>query len=249
MQLKHSFELALITGSTSGLGKALKEFLEHKGIETMGFGSSEIDLSNPSERKKALQMITEKTPDLIINNAGIGFYGKTVNLSTEEQLKVLEVNINALVEISIHSAKQLIKQGKQGTILNISSVAAFFPIPYFNSYSSSKTFVNHFSQTLDSELQEQGIRVLCACPGQIATNFRIRAAKGHPQKSDRRTMSVETAVRHLWKQIEKQKPIYIFDWKAKLMVWAARILPKKRLEAILKKAISSRLLSSSSQDI
>ncbi len=248
MQSKPSYKLALITGGTSGLGKALTEFLQSKGIETLSFGRSEIDLSNPSERQKLLSTITEKTPDLIINNAGFGLYGETVNLSIEEQRKMIEVNVNALVEISIHSAKHLIQMNKKGTILNISSAAAFFPFPLFNTYSSSKAFVNQFSQGLDSELKDKGIRVLCACPGQIATNFRLHAAKGNPQKQDRRTMSTDTAVRHLWKQIEKQKQLYIFDWKTRLLVAIAKILPKKTLERLLKKSISSRLPSSSSRD-
>ncbi|NGX59103.1 MAG: Serine 3-dehydrogenase [Chlamydiae bacterium] len=240
MPSKPSFNLALVTGSTSGLGKAMADFLEEKGIQVIRTGSKQVNLADPSMRKKLLEEITEKKPDLIINNAGLGFYGLSVDLPIADQLTVVEVNCNALLEISLHAAKTLLKAGKGGTILNISSAGAFFAFPTFNAYCASKAFVNHFSLALDLELKEKGIRVLCACPGQIATNFRTRAAKGFPQKTDKRTISIEKAVQYLWKQIQKQKPLYIFDWKTRLMVWLTRLFPRALLNKALLKSLKDR---------
>ena len=241
MQSKPSFKTALVTGSTSGLGKALADFLEEKGIEVIRTGSKDVDLSERPQRKKLLDEITEKKPDLIINNAGLSFYGFSVDLSIDEQLKILDVNCNALVEISLHSAKTLLEANKTGTILNISSAGAFYAFPTYNVYCASKAFVNSFSLALDAELKKDGIRVLCACPGQIATDFRNRAAKGHPQKPDRRTMPVELAVKHLWKQLERQKSLYIFDWKTKGMLWISRFIPRPILNETLQKSICDRI--------
>ncbi len=249
MQLKPSFKLALVTGASSGIGKALVDFLASKNIEVIGTSRTNstfpLDLSDRDQRKQLLDLITEKKPDLIINNAGFGFYGPTLSLSIDEQLKMVEVNVNALMEISIHSARTLIEAGKQGTILNISSAGAFFPFPNFNVYCASKAFVNQFSLTLDVELADQGVRVLCACPGQVATNFRSRAAKGHHQKTDAVTMSVETAVHHLWKQLTKQRQLYIFDWKMRLMVLFSKCIPQKRLQKMLKEKLSDRFKKNS----
>lgn len=241
---KIGFKCALVTGATSGLGKALADFLEQKGIEVIRTGrtSDTLPIDLARDRTKLLEIISAKTPDLIVNNAGFGLYGNTIDLSTQEQLAMIEVNVNAVVEISIHAARELIKAGKKGTILNISSAAAFIPsFPHYNLYGSTKCFIKYFSQSLDAELRDQGIRVLCSCPGQIATSFRARAAKGHPQKTDRRTMPVEGAVEYLWKQIERGQRLMIFDWRTRLMIWASHLIPKSLLEKILKRDISSRI--------
>ncbi len=241
MPSKPSFKKAFITGATSGLGEALSHFLEERQIEVIRTGSHDVDLAHPLQRKTLLTRISSEEPDLIINNAGFGFYGPSLDISIEDQLKIIEVNISALVEISLHSAKTLIQSGKTGTILNISSAGAFFPYPTFNVYCASKRFVNQFSLALDTELRSQGVRVLCACPGQIATNFRTRAAKGHPQKPDKRTMSIDTALTHIWRQIQKNKRLTIFDKKTRAMVYLAKILPASLLEKILMKGIADRI--------
>lgn len=235
-----SYKCALITGSFSGLGKGLADFLEAKGIEVIRTGSRDIDLSHPEERKKLLATISQKSPDLIVNNAGMGFYGPCLNLTIDEQLKMIELNCKALVEITLHAAFVLKQSDKQGTILNISSAAGFIPFPTFNVYSASKAFVTNFSLGLDSELKNEGIRVLCACPGPIATNFRTRAAKGHPQITDELTMTIETAALHLWKQLVQKRPLYIFDWRTRLVIFIARMTPRFFLNKILKKQLKSR---------
>lgn len=240
MRSKNSYESALITGATSGLGNALADFLETKDIPVWRLGSKDFDLTQPSERQKLLALITEKKPDLIVNNAGFGLYGPSLELSLEEQCNMLEVNCTALMEISLHAAKIMRDAGKQGTILNISSLAAFFAFPTFNVYSASKAFVKNFSLALDAELKDSGIRVLCACPGQIETNFRNRAAKGHPQSSDHMTMSAKAAIHYLWKQITQQKPLSVFGWRAKMLLWSSRLLPRPLLNHILEKSLSDR---------
>lgn len=235
-----SYKTALVTGATSGLGKGLADFLEKKGIEVIRMGSKDYDLSHSAERENLLQLITEKKPDLVVNNAGFGLYGPCLSHSIEEQTKMIDVNVTALVEISLCAAKELIKEGKKGTILNISSAGAYFAYPTFNIYCASKAFVKQFSLALDGELQGQGVRVLCSCPGQIETDFRSRAAKGFPQQKNGQAMSIEKAVKEIWWQIEKEKPLHIFDWRVWLMVQISRIFPRRMVERILIEKLRSR---------
>jgi len=235
---------ALVTGATSGLGKAMCLLLKQKGFELIEVGRKNaptcIDLSIKDERQKLLDIITEKKPNLIINGAGFGLYGPTLKLSIEEQLAMVEVNISALMEITLHGAKTMLASEKEGTILNISSAAAFFPYPTFNTYSASKAFVRSFSLALHKELKALGVNILCACPGQIATDFRHRAGKGHPQKRDKRTMSPEKAAERLWRQIEQKTPEVVFDWRTKALLIIGKCLPRSILDPILIQGLKDR---------
>lgn len=251
---------AFITGATSGLGKGLAYFLAEKNIPLIVTGKNQeqldilkrdlqqkvpieaisADLANPQERKKLLKIISEKKPNLVINNAGFGLYGDAIDFPLEQQLQMIEVNVTALVEISLHTAATMKKNAMQATILNISSAASFFPFPLFTIYSASKSFVNSFSLGLDTELRDFGIRVLCACPGQIETSFRLRASQGHPQKKDNRTMTIQQAVLHLWKQIQEQKRLYIFNGRYHFGIWLFRLLPPILREKIFMKNIRKR---------
>lgn len=240
MRQKPSFKFALVTGATSGLGKAMATFLQKKGIEVIGVGSSDYDLSTKTGREGLCKLISEKKPDLIINNAGLGLYGPAIKHPLEKQLEIVEVNVTALTALTIHGAKTLIDAKKEGTILNISSAAAFFPFPTFSIYAASKSYVNAFSQSMDMELKSSGIRVLCACPGQIETDFRRRSGLGYPQKPDRRTMRVEKAVSLLWSQIEEQKPLFIFGLRTKILLLLSKLFSRNRLGSFLKRSISDR---------
>lgn len=227
---------AIVSGATSGLGKALSHFLEEKGYKVLALTREECDLSR--DRENLLSLITREVPDLIVNNAGFGLYGPALDQTQHQEM--IEVNISALTEITLHAARTLREAKRPGTILNISSAGAFFPFPNFATYSATKAYVNSFSEALDAELKPH-IRVLCACPGQIATSFRTKAARGYPQTLDRRTMSLDTACKYLWKQIEEQKSLYIFGWRTKLEVWLGKLLPRGLRNAILARSIESRL--------
>ncbi len=227
--------LALVTGASSGLGKELCIQLAAKKIPLLITGKNkqaleetahllptdvEICVSDLKNRKNLIAKIHERTPDLIINNAGVGYYGDVLT----HNLETIEVNVEALTEISLESAKALASQNKKGTIMNISSAAAFFTYPSYVLYSASKAYVNSFSKSLDAELKKKGIRVLCVCPGQIDTPFHLKSGK-----KLRLAMPVEKAAKLILKQIEKQKPFNIIDWRYKILVFLSRGLTLKAI--------------------
>jgi uncharacterized protein len=255
------FQLALVTGASSGLGTSICYLLAEQGISLMISARNvqkledlqklliakvpvtihPADLSNNTARQELICVIKERKPDLILNNAGFGLYGDALSHSIKEQMEILEVNANAALEISLEAAQMLIKDKKHGTIVNISSAAAFFPYPTFSVYAASKTFLKEFSQAFDEEVKPFGVRVLTACPGQINTNFRYRASGSVPQKGKTFSMSSEKAATFILKQIQQEKSLYIFDWPYRLGIVLARILmPKKILFWSLKKAIAKR---------
>lgn len=250
--------LALVTGASSGLGKALSYALSKQGIPlilvarneeklkkaALGLPSSThlqiADLTNAEHRKELIKLIRQRQPDLVINNAGFGLYGPTLAHPLSDLCEMVELNIRALMELSVESTRVLLKEHKKGIIVNISSAAAFFSTPSFNLYGATKAFVNNFSEGLDAELKSQGVRVLTVCPGQIETDFRKKASGDFPQEKDRISMSPEKAAGLILKQIAKTKVLSIIDWRYRLLVSLAKLLPKSIVQAIMKKRVDKR---------
>ena len=253
-----SFKRALVTGASSGLGKVLCEKIAAQGIPLIitgrniekleelahQLGSNPVveaaDLCKKSERQKIINLIHQYAPDLVINNAGFGFYGHTLALTTQEQLEIFEVNVNAVFELTVETARALQAHDQPGTIVNISSAAAFFIYPTFTAYASAKACVNNFSQALDAEFAPLGIRVLTACPGQFATSFRTRAAKGHPQQGSFGTMSVDRVADQILAQIKRGQRLSIIDWRYKILTLLTKLLPQKWLQGALMKSLKKR---------
>lgn len=256
-----SFQLALITGATSGIGEALADLLAEKKIPLLLTGRNRehldrlrvklspsvpvetvaADLGQASEIVQLKRKIRERCPDLVVNNAGFGLYGHAILYPIEEQLQMVEVDVKAVLELTLEAAKALTDAKKCGVILNVSSAAAFQIMPYFSTYAASKAFVNSLSRSLDYELKEKGVRVLVSCPGQVDTGFSSRAS-GHAysNKGNKLVMSSRFAAECLWEQIKKRKPLMIFDWRYRLMTFFSRLLPVSWIAPVLKRIIALR---------
>lgn len=255
------FRLALVTGATSGIGKALSHLLASKNISLILTGRDESaladlkkelshvnvttiagDLSSIRDRSALSYVIESNAPDLVINNAGFGLYGDAVSHPIAEQLNIMEVNGMAVLELTLVAGKALMKAGKPGVIMNISSAAAFQVFPGMAVYAASKAFVNSFSQSLDMEFEKNGVRVLASCPGFITTGFSKRASKGAGKTKPKiKPMSVEFAAQEIFWQIEKLKPLHIFDWRFRWATWLSYFVPKRLAATIVYEDILERI--------
>lgn len=255
--------LALVTGASSGIGKALCYLLAEKKINLIlssrQSGPLELlrqelqskvlieiiqaDLSKRDERQSLIQAMQLRGPDLVINNAGFGLYGECLTYPTDAQMNILEVNGAAALELSLEAARLLISEKRQGTIVNISSAAAFHIFPEMAVYAASKAFVNSFSQALNIELKPHGVCILTICPGMVETRFRERAG-GLPQTESEKigVMSPEFVAQEVWHQIQSQDSLRVIDWKYRFINLLSSFFPTHWRAAFLKKTINKRIL-------
>lgn len=254
-----SFQKALITGASSGIGEALAVELSEKGVSLILAGRDRgrleslasrlqervsveiavVDLTKSEERSRLVNRIRESAPDLVINNAGSGLYGEALSYETADHLATVELNVSALLELTLEAARTLVSRGQTGVIMNISSVAATPVFPFFSVYSATKAFVNQLSESLDFELRGRGIRVLAACPGRVATRFQQRAARTEePHEPGESFMSTEFAAREILAQIDSGRRLRAFDWRYRLIEFLCRyVLPKSWVAASVSHSI------------
>lgn len=260
MSSSNRFSLALVTGASSGIGEALSRLLASKNIPLMITGRNAAklnqlaqeltpfvdviaftaDLADASGRSLIINKIYEYHPDLIVNNAGYGLYGQALSYETKDQLGIANVDAVAVLELTLEGVRAMLSENQKGIILNVSSAAAFQVFPCSAVYAASKAFVNSISESFDFELRKQGIRVLTSCPGMVSTEFSSRASgvKTFDQKVP--MMTAEFAAQEIWRQIENEKRVHIFDWRTRLGTILSRFIPTSWVANLMMKVIEAR---------
>lgn len=186
-------KVAIVTGGTKGIGYAIAEALLKNGSAVFICGRDEGDVVSATEKLSASGnvqgivcdvrkendvegMISECVQafggvDILINNAGIGYFDKTVEeLSSEEFRQTLETNLFG-VFYTCHHSIPLMKRRGGGYIINISSLAGQNAHARMSAYNASKFALNGFSEALMQEVRHDGIKVSYICPGSVNTNF------------------------------------------------------------------------------
>lgn len=249
-----------LTGASSGIGYTLAKKIAERGAELLLLGRDnnrleqlQKELKNVTkveifpgnlQSKAYLAKIQEKIAsdsfDMIINNAGLGWYGSFHELSLQEQMEEMDVNIHALVWITHIGVQTMLQKKIRGTIVNVSSLASFFPTPGMAIYGATKAFVTSFSQAIHYELKETPISVLVSCPGMVDTKFSKRASKGQSSFANRWSMQEEFAADAIMRQIDKQQILAIFDGKAKFVQKIIPFIPKSWIYGIVQKNLKER---------
>lgn len=250
-------QAVLITGASSGIGLELAKIFGRNGYnlvlaskdaqklekakkQIIGTGTIITipkDLSEPRSAKELYRQIKNAgfEIEILVNNAGVGVWGKFHEQSIEKVEQMLRLNIVTLTSLTHLFLQDMIKN-RRGKILNVASIAGFFPGPLMTSYYASKAYVLHFSEALSKELEGTGITITTLCPGATETNF--YKAAGAQYGMFVHSMSAEKVAQAGYDGLMKNKKIIIPGLKNKLRVFATRFLPRKTVLNMVKKRTS-----------
>lgn len=184
-------KIAVVTGASSGLGAAMATALVRKGAVVYGLARNEqalekiketlqgnfhpikMDITNESNLKKWVQdtFSVAHSPDILINNAGIGGFKKIDEVETAEWVRMMDTNLNGMFYVTAQLVP-LMKQKKTHThIINIGSILGTMGKEEGAAYCTTKFGVRGFSEALFKELRMFDIKVTCINPGSIETDF------------------------------------------------------------------------------
>lgn len=184
---------ALITGASSGIGEKFARRLAAMGfdlilvarreerlralagelIKTYGIQADVLaaDLAHDEGIARVARAIEDRSDlVLLINNAGFGTRGSFTEVPLERHLDMIRVHDVASVALTWSALPRMVERGR-GAIINVSSIAAFFPSGGGSTYTATKAYLNNFSEALAAELQGTGVKVQALCPGFTYSEF------------------------------------------------------------------------------
>lgn len=242
----------IITGASSGIGKACAEAFAKRGANVVISGrnkdnleqaadelrktGSQIlsvtgDVSNENDCKLLIEKTVEKfgSIDILINNAGISMRALFKDLQLDIIRKVMDINFWGTVYCTKFALPYLLKT--KGSVVGISSIAGYNGLPGRTGYSASKFAMHGFLDALRIENLKTGLHVLIACPGYTASNIRNAALvadgskQGESPRDEEKMMTAEEVAEEIVKAIAKRKRTLVLTSQGKLAVLMNKFLP------------------------
>ena len=246
--------IALITGASSGIGREFARQLKERGdIEEfwlvarrkdrlealateLGLRARILsaDLCTEEGVNTVREALESEKPSIrvLINAAGFGRFGAHDQISESDTVRMIDLNVKALVLIT-HMALPYMEKG--GRIIELGSGSCFTPLPNFNVYAASKSFVLHYTKALQYEIKKYGVRATAFCPGWVETEFLDAAgtdkAVNRPKKT-KPLLKVENVVRGCLRASKKGRTMYVTNWFTKMQHMLFKILPDRILTSL-----------------
>jgi short-subunit dehydrogenase len=239
--------VTVLTGASSGIGKALAHVFAEHGHELALVARREPELAALADeiaaanRKRPLVLSIDLArsdaparishelisrglePAIVINNAGFGLVGPAAALDRAEQLAMIDLNVRTLTDMSLRWIESLTRH--RGGILNVASIASFISGPNMAVYYATKAYVLSFSEALHSELRSRGVRVTALAPGPVPTEFQARAGIGN-KLPPILTCSAEQIARAGYRGLMAGKRLVVPGLGNKFVTFMPRVLPR-----------------------
>jgi len=243
-------KVVVITGASSGIGKALALAVLAQGgrvavcarsidkLESVyGIGNKDLlmvraDVSSEADCREFIEAVNRQWGriDILINNAGISMRALFSDLDLGVLRELMNINFWGTVYTTKYALPYIVASG--GAIVGISSIAGYRGLPARTGYSASKFAMQGFLESLRTELLYSGVHVMLACPGFIASNIRNAAlsADGSVQKEtpldESKLMSAETCAGIILNGISRKKRTVIMTTQGRATVLLNKLFPK-----------------------
>lgn len=246
-------KVVIITGGTSGIGRALAyefgkhgskivltgrnpskleettQFLQANGIEVHPI-QADVSKEEDNQRMAEEVLATFGKIDILINNAGISMRATFLDVELKVLHQVMDINFWGAVYATKYCLPSIIAQ--KGSVIGISSIAGYRGLPGRVGYSAAKFALQGFLEVLRTEMLYKNVHVLTVCPGFTASNIRNTALDkdGQPQgespRDEQKMMSAEECAAHIYKATLKRKSHLILTTQGKLTVWLNKFFPR-----------------------
>ncbi len=191
-------KVVLVTGGSSGLGKAICARLAANGhtvygtsrradAQVDGWRMLTMDVTDADSVNAAVQQVIDREGriDVLVNNAGLGIQGPAEDIDPELAHRLLDTNLLGPHRVC-RAVLPAMRARKSGLIINISSVAAHFGLPYRAFYSASKAALDRYAEALGTEVERFGIHVVSVQPGEFNTGIKDSRLRPHAITDDHR---------------------------------------------------------------
>jgi short-subunit dehydrogenase len=244
---------ALVTGASSGIGKAFAELLADKGYALVltarrrdrldelaaalrqrhGVETHTIvaDLADADASSRIVDELRQRrlAIDVLVNNAGYGVPGSYVNVAWPDHARFMQVMVTAVLDLTYRLFPGMVER-KWGRIINIASVAGMVPAPAGHTlYGASKAFLIRFSEALAAEGAPQGVHVTAVCPGFTYSEF--HDVTGTRDKMNSMPgwlwLDASSVAREGYDAVMQGHPVVVNGWIYRFLVWLTGALPRR----------------------
>jgi NAD(P)-dependent dehydrogenase (short-subunit alcohol dehydrogenase family) len=183
--------VAVVTGAASGIGRSAALALVQAGFDVVGTSRNaadatpldgvtflDLDVTDDGSVRTVVDQVVERFGriDVLVNNAGAGMSGAAEETSIEQTQHLFDVNVFGVVRMT-SAVLPVMRARGGGRIVNVSSVLGFIPAPFMAVYAATKHAIEGYSESVDHEVREHGVRVLLVEPGYTSTAFEANAVQ------------------------------------------------------------------------